>query len=81
MSTKLWMRKVAVSVKIKWFQPVHNSEKLEIQELPDSGDDDYVDEAGVLISGEWKKFCVHNVRSTNIWGRKSSWRTVIDKGN
>ena len=70
MSTKLWMRKVAVSVKIKWFQPVHNSEKLEIQELPDSGDDDYVDEAGVLISGEWKKFCVHNVMVNQHMGKE-----------
>ena len=45
-----------------WFQPVLNAQALQIQVLSDSGDDNYIDEAGVKIAGKWKNFNVHQVK-------------------
>ena len=62
------------SCKETLFKP---TEKLEIRVLSDSGDDNYIDEAGVLIGGEWRNFYVYSVK-VNKHGEGSSWRTVID---
>ena len=51
------------------------NEEIQIQILSDSGDDSYLDEAGIMIDGEWKNW-IGWQEKINKHGEGNEWRVV-----